>query len=497
MNFFQIRPGLFFLLLAGCAGCAPATAPTAARGEPPRAPTLAVSFDYSPALTLLLRLDGQPVEGPLDLCGVLPEGAEITRDPGNPGLALDESSIHLVAHGGRVQLEPGESRKLGGYARQRIRIGTVELPLPHLGASDPFACADALLEASQPDPCISPPPPEEIPPTCDSRGAEVWLATRARREQDFARCWRQKENAGRLATIKDAAVRQRACEAMEKSQGDRLDDELGATLHRNCVDGAFKDGGKRVKLAWLRYTLPGALGEVGSSNEELRAFYRKYSATGDPRVEQLRELARERFGPLDHQLFLSMKTEIEKLVSFHQHHVELCSLGADGAEYSIIDPPRRLDPAHPPRRVSPDEDFASEVTLLPPPPRGLPRPDLGDPQEPWPGRGGAPNFFLRSRAVLVPHPSRGKPLSGPPCARRGSAGPHPHLRLTSRSHHRGMQVAGRRVPSVQVAHFEASEVPVSVTLPREWGRMAASTCARVEALVTPGSVAVSSAWSAN
>jgi hypothetical protein len=366
-------PALCLAWLALAAACgAPPPPVTPVESAPARPPTLGIAFDYAPELVLIVRLDGRPIEGKVELIGEVPDLTQIPADPTTIPMKFSDHQVWFTAQDGKVKLEAQQSRELATYPRHRLRAGGVDVPLPRLGTHDPFACANALADARLPDACTSSPLAVDPPPSCDSRGAEVWRALASARQETFEHCWEKADlaTATQLEATKDAAVRHLACQAIAARHGETLDDDFGGRIYPICESLLPVQSRGRLRLAWRRQTLPAALAQAERGTfRELQAFYRDFSITGDPRVEQIRALAAQRFGPPDVTIFRSLKTSLEKMVSFHGHHVALCEIGPLYAEYAIINPPPRQDPKQRRRPVDHGTDYyTSPIVYLPTPP---------------------------------------------------------------------------------------------------------------------------------
>jgi hypothetical protein len=332
--------------LAACGSTAPPLVE-----HTPRPPTLSVAYDYEPELSILVRLDGRPAEGPVTLVGEFPEWAETRPENPSPTLAFSDHPITLTAQGGKLVLSAEASHELARYPRHWIRVGNLEAPLPRLGTHDPFACADALIEAAQETLCQSLPLAAEAPSSCDSRGAEAWR-TLASPHNDalelalahhgaFDPCQAPLTPAyvDHLAALKDPHTRARICQNLAGQRTHQIPDQLGGKIYPICLTATPPEVATRWRRAWRQQTLPEAFLEArDGSNERMLAFYRDYSITEDPRVEQIRDLAARKFGPVNVERYHALQASLEKLTSPRGHRAELCELGATHATYHVTLP---------------------------------------------------------------------------------------------------------------------------------------------------------------
>ncbi len=354
-------------LCFACGKTPPAAAPVATESAPLRPPTLSVAYDYDPGLIISLRLDGKPVEGPVDLLGNDP-GAPTPSEPG-PEPPPDHT-LHLTAQKGKLRLEKTESRELSGKTDHRVRIGDLTVPLPHLGSNDPFTCSSALADGSEASSnCTALLLPAEAPATCDSQVAKVWASLAERQEENLEKCWKTNEPAllERISSVGDSRTRQQICQIVREYQGERVDEEIWGRVYPSCEPWLIGSDREPRKLAWQRHLLPAAfaLAEAGA-NAEMRNFFVQFTPTHDPRVEQIRALAEQRFGPPNLAVFNSLKATLPKTKSAQGHSATLCEVNTTQATYRINMPPPRPAPAS---KIGTSSGYRSRAYLpVPPPP---------------------------------------------------------------------------------------------------------------------------------
>ena len=193
-----------------------------------------------------------------------------------------------------------------------------------------------------------------------------------RQDETFGKCWGKIDRAAidRLETVTQGGAKQHICRSLTPAQIEALDDELGGRLYPHCEGWLPVASRTRLRTAWRRLTLPAALAQIeGSTPRKMQEFYRDYSITGDPRVEQVRLLAARKFGPPDLALFESLQQTLARTPSFQGHHATLCELDATEAIFTILMPPARPDLRSGRKPVYRGTDYSPPPMLpVPPPP---------------------------------------------------------------------------------------------------------------------------------
>jgi hypothetical protein len=329
-------------LLAACAKAPPPVAPV----EPPpaRPPTLSVAYDYTPSLVILLRLDGKPVAGEIEL-----SAAAEAPDPSTPPEGSTSFREKLEAREGKLSFTADQLRELSRLPWRVVHIpaAQIEIPLPKLGSSDPFLCALALDNASGEDSCQNPPlspPPSE----CDSQGSAAWKTIEDHRQQAFDECWSGPPDEPRLARLKEVghpSVRRLVCQSLLAAIAGPLGDAIESSLYAQCAPHMSFEQQNKYRPSWRRETLASALERARTrSSAEMQSFYQDYLPTQDSRVETIRTTAVQRFGPPDVPAFRALQKRIAALKTPQGHHAQLCELTATTADYALLSPPPRPIP---------------------------------------------------------------------------------------------------------------------------------------------------------
>ena len=262
---------------------------------------MAIEVEYRDPFALIVRSDGRVVDGAL------------SASSSSGGVAEALTSV-----GGRVALSPDVVSRLSKLELPlTVTVGAQPVAVPTEDGSHPFRCMASIAALRDGAWCEHELPSEGAAPVdCDAQGALAFRSLLGRlRETQGSKCWSSlaPEALTRLPRMSET-MRVLACRQLLALAGDAPSDEVADLLVDPCAPLLPRERG----MAWLRAKrlreLPAAFAAAQSgSSIDLLDFWRTYAVTGDPRVEQARELALSRFGPRNLKAFLAARKAITAL----------------------------------------------------------------------------------------------------------------------------------------------------------------------------------------
>lgn len=318
----------------------PPPAPVAT--APARAPTLAIETRYSPDLTLTLRLDGVPYGGdarmvPLGASGFEGSPGDLVTEPSDRGLDLRRSEAGVFV---------ADAALLGAFADARgfeLVVSDRRYPYPHASGTSPAVCSAGLSAARKIDPCRERRPSADVVPAgCDDAGAAGYRGLVATLDGQVDQCWAALDDRtlSAFGALRDAVIVQEACARLAKLAGPDVATPTGARLVPACVSHFPEATQQRLLLARRTEDLPAAFERVKRlSSAEMHQFVLDYSITGDARIDEIRRLALDRFGPKDRAAFVRARKALAT-VHVDGWETKLCDLDADRAQVAFVRSPR-------------------------------------------------------------------------------------------------------------------------------------------------------------
>ena len=329
------------IVLTACGAPKPPLPPPTppAPALPARAPTLAIETRYAPELTLRLRLDGVPVTTDVVLAPLGEGGFD-----GSPGDLVEnapgDEALPLVAKGDGAYAAPAEGlARLTASPGFAIVVAGRRYPYPQAFGTHPAHCAAGLAALQKLEACVDRRPSLDAPPsTCDDAGVLGFKLVLAELAEKFDACWARPDDVAiaKLPFVADAALRHEACRRLVDAAGPDIATPLAARVVPHCSAELPEPVRVRATLARRAADLPLAYERAKTGGTaEMRAFYVDYGMTGDPRVEEIRALAAERFGPKKRTQFVATQKALSAITK-EGWHVRLCDVSGDRASISVL-----------------------------------------------------------------------------------------------------------------------------------------------------------------
>jgi hypothetical protein len=306
-----------------------------------------VAVLYEPKVAIRLTRGGEPLSGTFHLAVekrvrgayyVTPMVRGPERPPGD--------AIRLSAGEGGVAV--ADERALKSLADALGQEVTVKLFLDGARVDalvDPGAlgreaeCGIRLERFKSADVCMAPQPALDLASCSEGARHAAEEAQRVRTKAE-ERCWISVDDpaAKQLAAVRDAAVKKAACEKLVPLLASEAvaATEAAERVARECGSVASEETKQFVRRTRLRATISDAFekAKVGTS-QDMRAFYDRYYELGDVRVEEIRKLALQKFGPPNPARFRAAQKSVSAMRS-PNFTASLCDLRRDGTAIATV-----------------------------------------------------------------------------------------------------------------------------------------------------------------